>query len=251
MRVVVVGAGISGLTAAYLARAAGHDVVCVDPAPQAGGLIRTERHDGFLCEIGPQAVLNGAADTTALIAALGLNGRAIAARPEARRRFIYARGKLHPLPMTPPALLRSGLLTPLGKLRLLAEPFVRARRAAPPDETPDDSETVAAFGARRLGTQAGRTLLGTAVIGVYATDAATLSASSAFPRLVALEREHGSLFRGMLATRRKVKASGEKQQGHRTGGLISFPNGLAELPGAIDAALGAAGRLQARVVGLE
>lgn len=241
MRVVVVGGGISGLTAAYLARAAGHDVVCVDPAPagEAGGLIHSERHEGFLCEAGPQAVIEGAPETTALIAALGLQGRSLRALPDARRRFLYARGRLHALPLSPPALLRSGLLTPAGKLRLLVEPLVPARRRP----AGDDAETVAAFGARRLGSQAAETLLATAVIGIYAAEAGALSLASAFPRLAAMERDHGSLFRGMLATRGR---------GARGGGApLSFPDGLGELPAALEAALGAGGRQSGRAVGVE
>jgi oxygen-dependent protoporphyrinogen oxidase len=239
MRVVVVGAGISGLTSAYLARAAGHEVTCVDPGAQPGGVIRSERIDGFLCEVGPQAVLDDASDTTALIAALGLSSRVLRAAPEARRRFIFARGALRPLPTSPPGLLSSGLLSPLGKLRLLAEPLIPARR--PAGGADDDAETLTAFGNRRIGREATRRLLATAVIGIYAADASRLSAASAFPRLVALEREHGSLFRGILAARKG---------GRRPGHSVSFPNGLGELPGALDQALGEA-RIRGSVTALE
>jgi oxygen-dependent protoporphyrinogen oxidase len=240
MRVVVAGGGISGLTAAVLARAAGHDVVCVDPSSRPGGLIRTERHDGFLCEVGPQAVLDDAPDTRALISALGLDARAVTATAEARRRFIYARGGLQVLPMTPQALLGSRLLSARGKLRLLAEPFIRARARLA--SLGDDSETVADFATRRLGPEAGRTLLGTGVIGIYAADAALLSIASAFPRLAAMERDHGGLFRGMLAARKL---------GKRPGRPLSFADGLGELPAALGDALGPAGWVRGRVVAIE
>ena len=151
MRVVVVGAGISGLTSAYLARLAGHDVTCVDPASRPGGLIRSERVDGFLCEVGPQAVLDNAPDTMALFTALGLRARVLRAAPEANRRLIYARGALRPLPTSPPGLLASGLLSPFGKLRLLAEPLIAARRPPVGDNNDDDAETLTEFGNRRIG----------------------------------------------------------------------------------------------------
>jgi protoporphyrinogen/coproporphyrinogen III oxidase len=237
MRVIVVGGGISGLTAAYLARVAGHDAICVDPAGAPGGLIHSERHDGFLCEAGPQAVLDDAPDTTALFAALNLTGRVLGATPDARRRFIYARGALHPLPNSPTSLLRSGLLSPLGKLRLLCEPFVRARRGQPGD----DSETVEEFGTRRLGREAARTLLDTAVIGIYAAHAGGLSLQSALPRLAALERDHGSLFRGVLAGRKR---------GRRPGHPLSFRDGLGEFPAALGRELGAA-CVRGRAIALE
>ena len=85
MRIIVVGGGISGLTAAYLADRAGHDVLCLEPG-QPGGLLRSERHEGFLCEVGPQAVLDNAPDTLALIASLGLEERAVRANAAAGRR---------------------------------------------------------------------------------------------------------------------------------------------------------------------
>ena len=82
MRIIVVGGGISGLSAAYYALAAGHEVVCLEPGPP-GGLVASHRIDGFLCEAGPQAVLDGAPDTKALLEALELEGRAIHAAPAA------------------------------------------------------------------------------------------------------------------------------------------------------------------------
>ena len=201
MRLIVAGGGISGLTAAYLASRAGHDVLCLEPG-QPGGLLRTERHEGFLCEVGPQAVLDNAPDTLALIASLGLEERVVRANPAAARRFIYAGGHLHPLPSSPPALLRSRLLSWRGKLRLLREPFVRRLATA------DDDETIAAFGARRLGDEAARTLLSTFVIGVFAGPADRLALAAALPRIAAMERTHGSLLRALMAGRKSGKAGG-------------------------------------------
>jgi protoporphyrinogen/coproporphyrinogen III oxidase len=231
VRLIVVGGGISGLTAAYLARAAGHDVVCLEARARPGGLIASERASGFLCEAGPQAVLDDAPDTRALIAAVGLEARVVRAAEEARRRFVYLGGRLHPVPAGPPGLVRTRLLSPLGKLRLLCEPFVRAQRADPDaDDDSDDSETVLAFARRRLGKQGAR-LVATAAIGLYAADAGRLSLRSALPRLAAMEREHGSLFRALSAARKR---------GRRPGHPLSFPDGLGELADALGRALGPA-----------
>lgn len=229
MRIIVIGGGITGLTAAYLASRAGHEVLCLEPG-QPGGLLKTERHEGFLCEVGPQAVLDNAPDTLALITSLGLEERAVRANSAAARRFIYAGGRLHPLPASPPALLRSGLLSWRGKLRLLREPFVR--RPA----TPDDDETIASFGARRLGDEAARTLLSTFVIGVFAGAADQLSVSAALPRLAAMERAHGSLFRAATQGRKRDgKSSGAGATRARS---LSFLEGISELPAALARALG-------------
>jgi oxygen-dependent protoporphyrinogen oxidase len=229
VRIVVLGRGISGLAAAHFLGRAGHEVVSIDPSAEAGGMIHSERIDGFLCETGPQALLDGPDETRALVAQAGLAARLVGALPGARRRFIHARGRLHPLPTNPIALARSGLLGWRGKLRLLREPFVRGA-------APDGDESVLAFGARRFGEETARALLAPAVIGIYAGDAAQLSVQSALPRLAAFERAHGSVIRGVLAQRRA---------GGRTGKPVSFPDGLQELARALDQRLGA-GRVVAR-----
>ncbi|HMC94257.1 MAG TPA: FAD-dependent oxidoreductase, partial [Polyangia bacterium] len=87
MRIAIVGGGISGLTTAHLLSARGHDIVLIDDGVAPGGLIASVRRDGFLCERGPQALLDGAAETRGLVASAGLADRALAASPAARRRF--------------------------------------------------------------------------------------------------------------------------------------------------------------------
>jgi len=243
MRVIVIGGGISGLTAAFVATSEGHDVLCLEPTAEAGGLIRSERRDGFLCETGPQAVLDDAPETMRLIEAVGLRPRVMAARASSRRRFIFAHQRLWPLPMSPPALLGSGLLSWKGKLRLLAEPLIRRKVSGPAGPADAgtggsgrdarDDETVVEFGDRRLGREASRVLLATAVIGVYAGEAAGLSMASAFPRIVAMEREHGSLLRAALA-----RGKARRRAGEAPARPLSFPEGLGELPAALAARLG-------------
>ena len=89
MRIAVIGGGISGLTAAHLLVGAGHDVALVDDAAEPGGLIAGARVDGFLCERGPQAVLDGSEAVRALIASAGLEARIVRALPASRRRSVY------------------------------------------------------------------------------------------------------------------------------------------------------------------
>ena len=233
MRIAIVGGGISGLTAAQLLAAGGQDVTLFDDADEPGGLIRSRRIDGFLCERGPQAVLDGPDEVRALIAAAGLSSRALAPRPAARRRFVYVGGALRPFPASPPALFRTSLLSARGKLRLFAEPFVR--RPA----TPDPDESVFAFVARRFGPEAARRAAAPALIGITAGDAETIAVRAAFPRLAQLEDQHGSILRGMFRSRGKS----------RLGRPTTFPDGLDELPRALAAQLGPRRRV-ARVTAL-
>jgi oxygen-dependent protoporphyrinogen oxidase len=224
MRVVVVGGGISGLTAAFHLQVAGHDVTCVEPSPRPGGHMRSERRDGFLCEAGPEAVLDGAPETRALVEALGLEPELVRVSPVSRRRMIYVRGRLRLVPTDPFALLSTDLLSAGAKLRLLREPWIPARR----EDDPED-ETVLAFGERRLGAEAARNVVAPAILGIFAGDAGLLSVKSAFPRLKALETRHGSLLRGLRAVRK---------EGGPRGRAFSFRDGLERLPQQLAAKLG-------------
>lgn len=219
-RIAVVGGGISGLAAAHLLAKGGHDIVLLDDRRTPGGLIASERKGGFLLERGPQAILDGAAETKALFASAGLADRVLPAGPSSRRRFVYVGGTLRPFPASPPALLKTNLFSARGKLRLFREPFV------PPGGP--EHESVLDFVTRRFGEEAAVRAAAPALIGVYAGDAAELDMAAALPRLKAMEREHGSILRAL--------ARGRKQGG--MGHAVSFPDGVAELPAALAATLG-------------
>jgi protoporphyrinogen/coproporphyrinogen III oxidase len=230
VRIAVIGGGISGLTVAHGLVGRGHDVVLVDEGADPGGLVASTRVEGFLCEHGPQALLDGAEEVRGLIAGAGLESRMVRALPASRRRSVYVGGALRPFPASPPALVKTNLLSARGKLRLLREPFVR--RGGGEDESVFD------FVARRFGAEAAARAAAPALIGVYAGDAGALSVAAALPRLVALEQEHGSILRGMFRARGRS----------RLGRPVSFPHGVAELPRALAAALGGrrrAGRARA------
>ena len=141
------------------------------------------------------------------------------AAPAARRRFVYVGGALRAFPASPPALFKTDLFSARGKLRLLAEPFIR--RAA-------QDETVLAFVTRRFGREAAERAAAPALIGVFAGDAAALSVQSALPRVAAMEREHGSVLRALM----------RRKRGTGLGHPVTFPEGLAELPAALARGLG-------------
>lgn len=226
-RVAVVGAGISGLSAAERLASAGVRVVVFESGERPGGAIRTERAGGWLVEEGPNTVLDTTPRVAPLLEALRLDRERIEPRPEARRRYIVRDGRPHALPASPHALLRTPLLSLRGKLRALREPLVRARRGS-------EDESVADLVARRLGREVADRLLEPFVGGVYAGRADRLSARHAFPKLHALEAEHGGLLRGLRARARARRRGGET----RRGGMFSFPDGLETLPRALAAVEG-------------
>ncbi len=242
-RIAIVGGGIAGLTLAHAVRGTGlHDVVVLEAGARAGGVLRSERVDGYLVESGPNGYLDDAPETQKLVSSLGLADRVVDSDDRSRRRYIYRRGSLHPLPGGPGAFLRSPLLSAAAKLRLAGEPFVFSRGAA--------DETVGAFAARRLGQEAADLLADVMVAGVFAGDPAALSMRAAFPSVWALEADHGGLIRGLLAkARTSRKHPGEEPR--RRGRLTSFAGGMEDLITALVEALGSAVRTDAVVKSLE
>ena len=230
-QVAIVGGGIAGLALARGLRARDIDVRVVEAAPRAGGNIRTEMRDGYTCEWGPNGFLDNEPATLRLVQAVGLSGAIVRADESARVRWVMRRGRLRRLPASPDGFLTSDVLSPRGKLRVLLEPLQPARRGG-------ESESVYDFARRRIGREAAEVLVDAMVSGIYAGDARRLELGATFPRLAALEREHGGLFKGMRAARRAAPhAAGGSPLGPG-GTLTSFDGGIETLVRALAGALG-------------
>lgn len=235
-RVVVVGAGISGLSAAFTLQEAAQrrgaplDLTVLDRAPEPGGHARTRQVDGFLVEAGPNGFLDKSPEARALVEALGLTARLVEARSDARRRFVLRRGRLCRVPDSPASLLTSPVLSLPGRLRVLCEPLVGS--------TSEGDETVFDFARRRIGAEAAEALVDTAVAGISAGDSRRLSLSAQFPLMRAMERDHGSLVRAMFARRRS---------GIGPPRLVAFDGGMRTLTGELASRLGDSMRPASRV----
>lgn len=223
MNVVIVGAGISGLGTAWrlqqlLPQA---EVVVLEQAGRPGGTIWTEDHDGFRVEHGPNGFLDTQPATVQLCRQLGLGERLVpASEAAARNRYLFLDGQLKLLPNSLGSFLRSDLLSWRGKLSLLAERFRPARRQ-------EADESVADFARRRAGPEA-LLLADAAVTGIHAGDPKALSVQAAFPRLAELERQYGSVLRGLgqIARQRRRQAAACGQPHERPGKMWSFREGL-------------------------
>lgn len=224
---VVVGAGISGLTAAFYLARGGLSVAVLEASERVGGAITTLRQDGWLFELGPNTVLASRPAVGELIRDAGLEEELVEAVPAAKKRYLWKGERLLPLPSGPRGFLTTPLFSPGAKLRLLREPWIR--RA--PEEV---EESIGQFVRRRLGGAFLDYAVGPFVSGVYAGDPELLSVRWAVRRIYALERDHGSLIRGALARLRQGRRSGPAPGG----AMISFREGLETLPRRLAAEIG-------------
>lgn len=189
MTTVVVGGGMAGALAARALDLAGEDVMVVDTADEAGGIARALDFDGYLLEPAAGSLTLPHPAISPLLE--GLDVEILPTEPSARRRFVHHRNRT--IEVRPGlGLATSPLVSPAGKARLLAEPFISRGHG---------EESLESFLTRRLGREAGRLTGWLMAAGVQAGDPAGLSAAAAFPMLAYLEREHGSLLRGYLARR--------------------------------------------------
>jgi len=220
---VIVGAGISGLSAAWFLHRKGLSLRVLEAGSRVGGVIDTQFTDGFLIERGPNSTMQkpGAPDDALgrIVAQLGLADRLLEAAPAARKRFVMRNRQLMALPGSPAEGIATKLFSWPAKLRLLAEPFIGRGRK---------EESIAEFVTRRLGREFLDYAIAPFISGVYAGDPAALSVQAAVAKIYALERDHGSLIRGAIAMRKLGRGAGMP-----AGRLVSFDNGMATLPAAI------------------
>lgn len=224
---VVIGAGISGLVCAYRLKTLGIDVLLIEKSDRAGGVIQSERVDGFLIERGPNSS-QGTEELMALVQELGIIGEIAEGNPKAPA-YVFFNGKLHPVPSGAGAFIKSKLLSVSGKLRIFKEPLIAARRER-------TEESVAAFARRRIGVEAAERLVAPFVSGIYAGDADKLSVQAAFPKLANLETGYGGLIRGMFkkaletsAAKKSAPPPLEKPAPTRRR-MVSFREGMGFLP---------------------
>jgi oxygen-dependent protoporphyrinogen oxidase len=237
-KIVVIGAGISGLTSAYLLHKEGYDVTVLEEKDQVGGSIETVMEEGFLFDRGPNSALETTPVISQLVKELKLEDELVYANKEGNKRYILRNGELHALPMSPPAFIKSKLFSGKAKLRLLAEPFIGK-------SIDGYYQSIAEFVARRLGSEFLDYAINPFVAGVYAGKPEELSVKSAFPKLYALEEEYGGLIWGAIRSMRKRKKRAE--QSKQSAKMLSFKNGMKILPDAIAKHLDKRVKLSAKV----
>jgi oxygen-dependent protoporphyrinogen oxidase len=215
-KIAIVGAGITGLAAAWQAEKNGADVDLFDRKKDAGGVINTENKGEWRYELGPNTLLLKDPEIEALIDDLDLTLRVETANSEASKRFIVKNGELNNLPQSLSGFLKTPIFSGRAKARLLKEPFVQ--RTAP-------NSTVAYFFEARFGKEILDYAVNPFIAGIHAGRPENLSLKHAFPAIYDLEKEFGSVIAG--GVRKMFNRNGSKKTKRR---LISFKTGLHELP---------------------
>ena len=226
MKIAVGGAGLSGLALCHALQeklegsGRSAEILLMESEDRAGGKIRTQREKGYVMEWGPNGFLNNKPDTLELCRKLGIEGLLLPSNEAARKRFIYAGGRLHEI--KPSEFVFGDLLSWGGKFNLLGEIF-RAKKTGPEDET------LAQFARRRLGPEALERLIGPMAGGVFGGDPETMSLKSCFPAIYALEQNYGGLFKGLIKKKSDARKQGKGPAAGPAGPggvLTSFEGGL-------------------------
>lgn len=258
-RVIVVGGGIAGLSAAYRLKQRAPDVAItlIESDARLGGKIITDRVDGFVIEGGPDTFLSYKPRGLGLCRELGLEDRLHGTNEKIRRTYVMRHGKLYDLPegltgLIPSRfgpMIKTGLISPLGKLRMGLDYFI-------PPKSPNGDESLAQFVERRLGRELYDRMIEPLMSGIYAGDGEQLSLGATFPQLRQTELTHGSLVKGMLATKRQTqRRSGIPMPSVSTQKWPAFvtpETGLAEIVEALQTRLNDVDiRLGTRVIGID
>lgn len=219
-RIAIIGGGISGLAALHFLRqkyADSCEVKLYEKENRLGGTIGTDRAEGYSSDWGPNGFLDKVPLTLKLVEEIELTNRLERANPKSENRFIYRKGRLHAISASPIKFLSSPLLSLSGRLRLISEPFRKAKRDS-------EDESIFDFAKRRIGVEAAENLIVPMVSGIYGGDVRKLSLESCFPVMQEMERDYGSLFRAMIARKREKSSSGGPAG--PGGRLTSFKTGL-------------------------
>lgn len=220
--ITIIGGGLTGLTLGFYLKKKGLNVLILEKADRVGGVIHTEKSNGFTFEIGPNTGVLSTPELVELFDDLKDKVELAIADPASKFRWILKGGQWHPLPYNFTSAVTTPLFTLKDKFRILGEPFRK------PGTNPD--ETVAELVKRRMGNSWLDFAIDPFISGIYAGDPNKLVTRYALPKLYNLEQNYGSFIKGAIKKRKEPKTDSEKRATKEVfsvkGGLINLVNAL-------------------------
>lgn len=220
----VLGAGISGLTVAYLLKKKDPtaEIKVFEASSRPGGWIDTRLIDGYLCEMGPRSLRarGKGVYTLQLIEELGIQDEVIKADPAAHIRYIYENNALQPLPHS----LTSFLFSPF--LPTFLKAAFKDWKVAPQKR---EDESIYTFAERHFGVDIAERLMDPLTLGIYASDCRTLSVQACFPDWVEREEIHGSLIKSFFSGKKAKQQLSPWVANMQKESLFTFKNGMSTL----------------------
>ena len=219
---VIIGAGLSGLVVAHRLRQQrpGISLAVLEKSDRTGGVIATHREHGYLSELGPHGFLDNCEESRALLAETGLAREAVSAPLKDFVRYVLLHRRLNLIPQSPGKILRAPLIPWSAKLRVLGELWQPVLEGEP---------TVAKWVRHRFGA-ALLPYFDAVFTGTYAGDFDKLTIDSVMPGLRRLEKQHGSVLRGLVASLRAARKDRSRRKGLHLPAMTSFAGGMARLP---------------------
>ncbi|XP_073310812.1 protoporphyrinogen oxidase, mitochondrial-like isoform X2 [Primulina huaijiensis] len=234
-RVAVIGAGVSGLSAAYKLKLQGLNVTVFEADGRAGGKLKTVAHDGLIWDEGANTMTESEADVGFLLDNLGLREKQQFPISQ-HKRYIAKNGSPVMLPSNPIELIRSNFLSSGSKLQLLLEPFLWKKNNI--STGPDTWESVGSFFQRHFGKEVVDYLIDPFVAGTSGGDPESLSMHHVFPELWNLEQRFGSIIAGAFLSKLSSKKDTSGGMKNSSGkklkrGSFSFLGGMQTLTDAL------------------
>lgn len=225
--IVVIGAGLTGLTTSFYLKQYNADFLTLDKSSQVGGVIQTVKQNDYIYETGPNTGVVGQSEVVDLFEDLGTACEIETPSDLVNKRYILKSGKWEAMPMGIGSAITTPLFTFGDKLRILGEPF-RGR-----GKNPD--EDLASMVKRRLGKSFLDYAIDPFIAGVYSGDPAELITRYALPKLYKLEQEYGSFIGGTIKKSFKKKSPEEMKVTRK---VFSVKGGLSNLTDAIYKSIG-------------
>ena len=121
-KVVVIGAGIAGLSAAHYLRKHGIDVFVLEREKFVGGVMRTTlKEERYIIELGPNTFQAGSEPIVRLTNELSIAPLIVGSDALSRYRYVWSGGKMRRVPTSMPSSFTSNLASLAGKIKLFSK----------------------------------------------------------------------------------------------------------------------------------